>query len=386
MSRKKTVISKLLSALCVLAIMMTAISSIFTASAASSATVLIEVGGSGRVLLDYSGLTATKKIYSSFQRDLAVGLDLHLTADEEYAGDSFMYWFDMVSKKVLSYEKTFNITVVNSFNLRAEFSSANDGNYIARYVNNAGNLVKNFEVATGTRVTAPAGPSLPGFNFVRWDQTPDSFKNCTDYVIVKPIYTPIQINYNVQFAGCSGCSGAGSYAGYTVAKVSAPQTDSSGKAFSYWKDASSGEIISYYRNYSFYVNKDVTLTAVYGETIEGDAVAIRITGAVTDSANKKITYYAERSVAPEFTIIKHGILLTKAGYIVEEPSLFNIDASSAVVLSGSGKTFERVGTYSLTKNNIMSGDVWYARAFVVYRDSAGVLKTVYSSITEGHTV
>lgn len=386
MFRKKTVISKLLSTFFVLAILITSVSSVFMATAVSKATVLFEVGGGGLLYLEHSQLTKPKKIYTAFQNNLDVGLDFHLTVDEDYFGDSFMYWYDMKNKKVLSYEKSFDITNVNGIFLRAEFSSALDGNYIARYFNNAGNLIKNYEIASGTLVTAPQAPKLPGFNFVKWDKTPESFRYCTDYVIIKPIYTPIPVSYNVQFVNCAGCTGEGLYPGYSVAKVSAPETDSSGKAFSYWIDANSNEIVSYYRRYSFYINKDISLTAVYGETVTGHAVATRITGTVIDSENQKLTFYAERSVAPEFTIIKHGILVTKAKYVVDEPSLFNINALPSVVLMGSGKTYERVGTYSLTKNNIVAGDIWYARSFVIYRDSSGTMHSAYSSITTGDTI
>ncbi|HZJ78629.1 MAG TPA: hypothetical protein VFD52_07535 [Clostridia bacterium] len=385
-------LKKILSVFFSMIILFTAISSLFNVYAVDTVQVTIDIGGSGHVSVTYDGLTGKKDVFSSFQNKIERGKRLHLVADNEYVGDDTMFvcWIETKkstqTKKILSYEKTLDITLIGDVSLRAEYTNLTDSKYVTKYVNNAGIIISHQEIETGSLAVPYAGPKLPGFNFVRWDKSPQEFKNCTDFVIVKPIYEPIPAEYQVQFTNQSGeCSGNGTYSSFSVARVVAAAQNNLNESFSYWKDNSTGEKVSYYSNYAFYVYKDVTLTAVYGEEITGDKVSVRITHAIPDSANGKITFFAERSVAPEFEVEMHGILMTKAGYVFEDESAFIIESNPNVVVCGKGKTFERTGTYALSKKDVLSGDVWYARAYVVYRDSNGDLTTVYSEISQGYS-
>lgn len=290
------------------------------------------------------------------------GIKIILTAVE--TGDSFMYWLDNNTGRVLSFNKSYSFTLASAAYIYAVFASHTDANHNVSYLNYAGKELYAQEVKLGTSITAPTDTYLPGFTFVGWDKSPAEVRNDKDFIIVRPIYKLNDANYSVNISNSSGVSGAGSYSAFDTVKIVADAKNSSGASFSYWKD-SSGKIVSYDRVYKFKINYNASFTAVYGESVTASPLT-RITWADANSLNRKITFYAERCIPEDYTVLQHGIILTNSAEIAAGS---NFTVKNSNVLKGIGTTAERLGLYSLAKKDASPGDTWYARSYIICEEN-----------------
>lgn len=121
-------------------------------------------------------------------------------------------------------------------------------------------------------------------------------------------------------------------------------------------------------NYTFYVNADAEVNAVYGKTVN-KGIVLNIS-AVAMTEESKIAFFAERNVPEEYEVIEAGILIGKTAEI-------EVDNAYAKAIA---KSTANVGQYTVRKANVESGVTWYGRAYVIYRNAEGDVLTAYSDV------
>ena len=177
--------------------------------------------------------------------------------------------------------------------------------------------------------------------------------------------------YNISVSG-EGCSisqtlPAGSH--YYLATVRAPKTNSAGEYFTYWKDGN-GEIVGTYRNYSFYVVSDVTLTPVFTapasyESARQEAV---IAGRILDVKTSKdgtVVVFGEHSVSStEGSINGHGILATTDSSLANDASM-NKDNNNPDVLNFMASTTSATLTGIVEAQAKMTGSTVWVRTYII---------------------
>lgn len=188
--------------------------------------------------------------------------------------------------------------------------------------------------------------------------------------------------YNISVSG-EGCSisqtlPAGSH--YYLATVRAPKTNSAGDYFTYWKDGN-GEIVGTYRNYSFYVVSDVTLTPVFTapasyESARQEAV---IAGRILDVKTSKdgtVVVFGEHSVSStEGSLNGHGILATTDSSLANDASM-NKDNENPGVLNFMASTTSATLTGIVEAQAKMTGGTVWVRTYVIDKNG----ETEYSVI------
>jgi len=332
----------------------------------------------GGGMINYTIGAASSRALSRYTNTHAVGTQVELTAAPRNSSEEFLYWYNVYTDRVFSFEETIAFPLAAKTQIYAIFSADDiDYHYVA-YLNYAGSLLYSGDVQAGQPVAAPSADdaSVPGFTFVDWSYTAPEVQQSTGAVIVRPRYTVDNRPLTLTLTNGANVSGGGTYNLYDTVYVKADGTNGTGQAFSYWKD-DADKVVSYEQNYNFRMTKDVTLTAVYGEAVTPEPV-IRITDAVVEATLEKVTFFAERSIPEGYTLVQHGILLsgTSAQLALSAAGL----GTAAAVKRGTGVSNESCGTYSLSKANAVSGTVYSARAYAVCEDAQGVQMIFYSDV------
>ncbi len=238
----------------------------------------------------------------------------------------------------------------------------------------------------------PKSPSVVvGYQFSGWvdvngnslNLNDDSIINSSEDVYVYSNYKTGIDTYDITINGVTS-----TYSQYATVKAVADAT-SNGKQFSHWEDGN-GNVVSYYRSFSFKAHADTTISAVYDSNGQSDVKAtIRITKAEYNSQYDWITFYAERSVYSSLTVIQHGIIFTDNETVAKDDSRFKMSKdggdSDVYVGTATGKT--RSGVYTLSIGGLNNANSWYydgemlyARGYIIVADSNGNTQTVYSEI------
>jgi len=304
------------------------------------------------------------------------------TVDDESV---FLYWKDQISGRIYSYERTIQFVAGSRMHLRAEFVDIDSASHFLTYVNYGGTILQDAKknrgasYPVGTVVMPPTDTDLPGFTFKGWSKYPRDVADDPNDQVIYPQYDVNDETYTVTLTDDSYASGAGEYMNFQTVNLKAEEKNGSGQSFSYWQDEN-GTIISYDRNYSFRINYNITLTPVFGETVTAEPV-VRISKVYRDTANAKITFYAERSVPDTYKVVSHGIVLAYKDGVTDFPLTVSngIDAatSSGKVRKAYGDSNELCGTFSLAKGSIGNTDPVKARPFVVVEDGEGAQFVVY---------
>lgn len=153
-------------------------------------------------------------------------------------------------------------------------------------------------------------------------------------------------------------------------------TAPTGKKFSHWER--NGVKVSTNSTYSFYMpGYDISLEAVFvadtsAVTNAGTAIIESVT---PNKSTGKVSFVSLLNVPKDCTYVKGGLVATSNSSIGA-----NVDASNAtyVKLSTKGTSKTKNLKYTWTKGNVTEKTVWYVKGYLVYKDSTGVEKTVYS--------
>ncbi len=331
----------------------------------------------GGGLIYYTVGTRNSRAQSKYTNSATpIGTAVILRAETRNETETFLYWYNVYTDRVISYERTLKFTVTAKAQIYAAFVSPQEGYHYVTYLNYAGSILKSGDYELNTVVPPPSDTSLPGFTFVSWDHSINDVAASTSTVVVKPNYTLNQTNYTVGFTNTANVEGAGTYNNYDTVSIKADAKNTAGDTFSCWKK-SDGTIISYERNYTFRINYSETFTAVYGETVTPEPVT-RISNIVTDADRQKITFFAERSIPDGYKLLQHGILLSSSASAQLILSAVTLGDTS-MVKRGTGVSNEVCGTYALSKAKAVSGTIYYARSYAVCEDSTGTQYIFYGT-------
>ena len=356
----------------------------FTATT-KSVTVKLTVAGIGKIRFGYNDGNYSNVPVMSL-KTVPYGSVVTLEAVQTEEGSDFYYWINNGSNRIISAAQTYEFTAVTTMDLTTQFTTNecfdNDKKLVV-YVNNAENVIENFELADGEDYTVPAAPSLPDHVFKSWSMTKEEILASDEMmIIVRPVYSLVVKNTVTLTEGNWSTTGAGVYESVdndrALVSISASATNADGESFLYWLDAETGDIASYNRSYTFHAIKDTELTPVYGSASAVTPVPVaRISTIKYDSAAKKVNFYAERSVPAGYEVIQTGIIVTKTASVGTDEAAFIIDAAG--VGKGPSKSTAANGYYAGAVS-ATSGTVVYARAYIIYANADGDIITAYSPI------
>lgn len=327
--------------------------SVNRAEAENTVTVTIVTAGGNTVEVNGKnyGPNSTQKVFA--------GEVLKLKSE----GDGeFLFWIDYNNNTILSYSESYNVTVGTDRSFAAVYSDKSE--VFVTFTSMENKLISSGVISA---VKVPDNPYVYGYSFNSWyvkggekvNFTPGTYITVSENTEYIAGFTKDTSVYNVNVNG-------------TVQNVTyneklnfSAETEKDGKVFSYWKR--DGVIVSYDTGYSFYVNGDTTLEAIYGEPVERNVI-LAMAKPVLVSGNK-IAFFAERDIADDYRIIETGILIgTNQNLALENAAI------KAIAKSVSNK-----GQYTVRKTNVKSGNAYYGVAYAILLDQYGNVTTVYSN-------
>lgn len=264
--------------------------------------------------------------------------------------------------------------------IRAVFKAIPDANHFTvTFMDKRGKVLKSEDVEQGKSASPPGNvPYLPGYEFMNiWDK---DYTNVTSDLTIKARYQRTAGTYTLTVEG--GKLSTGGDTGdfqfdmpVTVVADPAPE----GKKFSHWVKKQgqdqNGKKVSTQSTYSFFTPmNNATLKAEY---VDEDALIMEwpfITLELLQETDAAIAYTAHRNVPDDY-----GYSLMESGVILIESS--ELDADEELTVDTSGAVIGRIKNDStdqfyIYKNKV--GKTWTARAYLIYRDEAGNIVTVYS--------
>lgn len=350
----------------------------FTQAADPESLVKLEtlaVGG-GKVLATYSDKTdedwgATKT--ESFATGTKI--TLKAVADE---GAEFLYWKDNNTSRVVSYFNEYSFDIGTDKNVSAMFKTT--GSYSVKFMD------KNYKVvAEGVStndITVPQNPYLLGYTFGGWKIGNDTTSYKAGDVIaantftadteIYAIQTVEETKYEVTFENVKDRTTKEEFT-FNSAVTVEPAVAENSKKFSHWER--DGKIVSYETKYTFYVaNYNTTIKAVFVDESETvDKTAVVTMAEPTIVSGNKISFMMERSVPDGFEVVEAGILIKKDAQT-------EITLETAGIIKGTSVNHANYGVYNLRKANVATGDTYSAVGYLIYKDAAGEVHTIYSNV------
>ncbi len=366
----------------------------FEAKPSSELKVMVLGGDSLKVKIGSNGTEAVQSVFY-FNRDVKTGQYITLTAGSTLEGFKFMYWIDE-NGIIVSYNEKYTFMFMATTNLTAVYAKTTSGviTFMSGYHQTNSSMC--YENKSDIVIPTPYGKS--GYTFKFWSI--DGVSECTvddiyeaslkGNVNVEALYEADEVYYsvNVESGTIISVDGtplqdtttSGSYKPTQAIKVKAEDAPD-GQKFAYWQNEK-GEIVFYNEYYEFYLSDNHTYTAVFvdeNEEVESKAI-VAITSKSYDESTKKFTTVAEYAVPTGCTIVTAGTLLTTDTSVGTSPEGFTVDTAEVK----SVKDYEESGydylRRTVNKGSVNYGDIWFARAYLVYRDANGNIYEVYGDI------
>lgn len=283
--------------------------------------------------------------------------------------------------------RTYTFTVSGPETFTVEYNTIIDNKAKIVFKSWYGQVKAQGQFAEDATMELPALPTRNGFTTIGWDcdgdgaydAEKDTFTAAVSRglaaddrtVTVLAVYELKPENYTI--TGNNG-TGGGVYAQNQKVVVNANAAEA-GKKFSHWED-SDGNALGYETRYTFYALKHMTLTAQFVDeaTVVEPVGTTMIESITRDEANHKLTFVSISTVPDGCSIVKAGVIATDNETVANSGYGFN-DSTARFVRAGttSGKLLE----CSWTKTKVNTGDIWYARAYLVYADANGNTHTLY---------
>ena len=252
-------------------------------------------------------------------------------------------------------------------------------------------LQENLNVASISIEGYPATPAKEGYSFAGWSLTPEQVNaqitSGTGMIFITAGYNKIQKKVAVALAEdivtgatltAQVSSADGRYETLTLLTAQAPQNNGD-MVFGYWYNDTTGEILSYKAEYTFYALKNVVLNVKYLSSSEAETLAVSQQIKMAQISRNKdgsLTFVSEWEFTQDVEIAGLGILIkpSQTKDITDNEltlSAENVIAANATQLSNSG-------IYTVTKRT--GGEsYWFARAYASYFKD-GKTVTVYSNM------
>lgn len=340
--------------------------------AAQMCDLYVSALGSGTILYS-TGTGNQEELSTGAVRQAALGSEISLMA-RPLDGAKFLYWVQTDTGRIVSETASYTFAIGSDTDLTAIFTD-NSGGKLVIFKNGRSRQIVSGTHTSG-RALVPAAPYVMGYEFTGWlkdgavqaIQEGDTVE-VTDHTVFTAAYTQSAEQYHVIVENGSG-SGAYRYNDPVMAVASAPED---GKKFSHWERE--GKTVSYDETYRFYVTGNMTITAIYTDAaaaVEIRPILVMSTPVILAEENK-IAFFAERDLPEEYTLIETGILLGQdADLMLGAPN-----TTKTVSITGANQ-----GQLTVRKADVVPGEIWYGRAYMVYRDG-GTVKTVYSDVVSG---
>ncbi len=313
-----------------------------------------------------------------------VGEVVKLTAVPNSPDYVFAYWQDTNLYRVISVNPVYEFTIGSSRAVNAVFFKAEaptDTQFAVAFKDKSGKVLKSTSVDKNTAAVAPPSPVLSGYDFVSWDK---DFSSVVTNMVINAVYQRKAQTYSLNVTGGTLSTGGtvGSYK-YDMPVTVIVGTAPEGQKFSHWLQ--DGTIkISTHSTYSFFMPmQNTTLEAVFvdDETVLDDAPFITMSEVVVvDTVNKTMLFGANRTMTAGYTLIESGILV-KSG--VMDPTSLTVDTPGVLFGRAENNTTD---WFYVRKSKIASGSTWNARAYLIYKDGAGNVFTVYSANAVSRTM
>ena len=245
-----------------------------------------------------------------------------------------------------------------------------------------GKYVNYLDCTIGSDIPTITPPTVVGYKFVGWDVdlSLDYYKNYKEDLEVHAKYVVDDKTYTVIVDGVAQT--AAQYETITLDGAA----EKNGKAFQYWIDPDTNEIVSYYRNYKFNVYEHdgestdtYRLMSVY-DNVDNNKAATRVTRIEGYSEIYDwFSVYVERSVRTDYTLIQHGLIFTSNASVGQSDSKFEIGGTKVFTAVASATTNAKNGVWTLTiKNPKQYNGPIYIRSYVKVVDESGNTYTKYS--------
>lgn len=314
---------------------------------------------------------------------LAVGTVLNLKAQAN-SGYTFSHWAD-ADGNIKSYETSLTVILTEQpVYVTAVFAkdTVTNGDSITIYFKNRSNkIVSSTVVSYGATVTLPDaalaacygytvngwlvnGEVVTSGTFVATENTiiaADYTKNSTTYKViinnaVKEIYSYYNYNDLISITFDDSLLGDGEYFGGWINE--------------------NGSIVSYDKNYSFYVGADTTISAIVS-TVEAESVpTINVTDASLIENGQRASFLTERYVPAGYTYVNAGVIFTAGEY--DELTLDTVD--NTAIYSRSVSSTSANGQFRQTLGSSTGAELNVSLvAYLTYMDAEGNINTIYSS-------
>jgi hypothetical protein len=234
------------------------------------------------------------------------------------------------------------------------------------------------------------GMQLSGRTWIGWDKSAAEVASTPGRVYVHPQYDT-DAKFTVKWTVDDVTNTRDDIDYLAKIRVTAPET-LHGTTFSYWlalpKAVNDEPVItSFYPTYEFIVTGDAELLAVYGESFD-KGVSARIAGDLPGFSEGTLSIFAEHSVLNNYTVLEHGMLITKDQHIGSFANEFVINDSEKKIIRSKNFDMTYVGShrvhisnwYSVNMGSYTYYPIIFARAYVITRDQNGVTSTTYSDI------
>ncbi len=303
-------------------------------------------------------------------KSFELGTQITLTAFAQ-EDSVFMYWKNS-GNRVVSTEPEYTFEIGFDETITAYFFEKS--NHLVTFKDGKGEIIKSVYLKDGEDVVFPESPAMLGYKFIGWDKSAEEIKQAQEDIVVTALYEKVDQTVTVAVYGGNG-SGEYNLKEYIAITANEPEV---GQKFAYWEDEL-GNILCYGMNYGFYALRDIKLTAVYVSESEVIDKQARIAITNITKTDDKISFVAERVVPDTNTVVLHGIIVTNNSLLGSSETDFVIGKQD--VLEATANTKGLVGYFVLNKTAAVS-ETWFARGFVIYKDSEGKVFTVYSTIVE----
>ncbi len=237
----------------------------------------------------------------------------------------------------------------------------------------------------------PSAPAREGYTFSGWSLTPEQVNAQiaagAGKIFVVANFSKVEKKVTVLLAEdiVSGASLSAEtpgennrYETLTLLTAQAPQ-NSGELVFGYWYDNTTGKILSYKANYTFYALKHVVLNAKYLTPDEAQNLEISQQIEMTQISRNQdgsLTFVSEREFTEDITILDLGILIKSSQQNDVTESQLILSAEDVIQANATQRA--NSGIYTVTKRT--GGALyWFARAYATYSKD-GEIVTVYSNM------
>ena len=321
----------------------------------------------------------------NFNDDYIVGDKVQLSAVANN-GYTFAYWMNG-SNQIVSREAVMNITLSNVTEFTAYFTKNASTTATVVFYDRIGRVVSTATVAKGSTITLPEIPSAYGYACVGWmvDDAPMSVGSIiavNSDMTIRAGYIKNSDTYTVTVEGGTVNGKASSSFAYntkvTVAFDSSVLAD--GEVFGGWHvegTSSEASVISYEKNYTFYVGADTVLTAMIATSADVKPVT-DVTDTSLVDGGKKVTFLTERSIPTGYTLVEAGVIYTADDNKSDMLTLDNVAATvrkrAAITTSPNGQLRMTLSSRDGSAINV------YLVSYLTYIDTNGDTHTIYSSV------